>query len=119
MDDNLLESGPLVEGLDDAVTFSLVIAALIIFTSVIFLYWPRRRQAQIHPSFIFAVNDIRQERLQSEPLASSIENEESSRSFADPDRVCPICLGSASFAVLTNCGHLFCCICFDAESCPW
>ncbi|VDM48208.1 unnamed protein product [Toxocara canis] len=27
------------------------------------------------------------------------------------DRTCPICYGPSSFAVLTNCGHLFCCNC--------
>nr|CTP81275.1 BMA-DRN-1 [Brugia malayi] len=32
------------------------------------------------------------------------------RRFGD-DHICPICFGQASFAVVTNCGHLFCCNC--------
>uniref|UniRef100_A0A0N5ATN3 E3 ubiquitin-protein ligase RNF170 n=1 Tax=Syphacia muris TaxID=451379 RepID=A0A0N5ATN3_9BILA len=112
MDENLFDSGPIIEGLDDVVTLSLLVATILIVVSVIFIYWPRRRQSiGIHPSVISAVNSV-QEHLHNEASAPPEEDEGSFRNFSDPDRICPICLNPASFAVLTNCGHLFCCNCF-------
>ncbi|VDN59496.1 unnamed protein product [Dracunculus medinensis] len=40
----------------------------------------------------------------------AIEQGEAPRTYGS-DRTCPICFLSASFAITTNCGHLFCCKC--------
>ncbi|MCP9261896.1 E3 ubiquitin-protein ligase [Dirofilaria immitis] len=78
----------------------------------------RRQERNIHPTLEAAVTEFRR------AFSGGTESEESQcsasgdrplalRRFGD-DRTCPICFAQASFAVVTNCGHLFCCefVCF-------
>ncbi|KAM3719191.1 E3 ubiquitin-protein ligase [Dirofilaria immitis] len=74
-----------------------------------------RQERNIHPTLEAAVTEFRR------AFSGGTESEESQcsasgdrplalRRFGD-DRTCPICFAQASFAVVTNCGHLFCCNC--------
>ncbi|EFO24890.1 RING finger protein [Loa loa] len=83
---------------------------------VCFAYCRQERQERnIHPTLESAVAEFRR------AFSGGTQTEESQsgtngnspralRRFGD-DRTCPICFGQASFAVVTNCGHLFCCSC--------
>uniref|UniRef100_A0A915PNJ5 E3 ubiquitin-protein ligase RNF170 n=1 Tax=Setaria digitata TaxID=48799 RepID=A0A915PNJ5_9BILA len=75
----------------------------------------KHQQRNIHPTLETTIAEFRR------AFSSSTESEQSHssssesrlralRRFGD-DRTCPICFAQASFAVITNCGHLFCCSC--------
>ncbi|KAL3994603.1 hypothetical protein ACH3XW_22380 [Acanthocheilonema viteae] len=82
---------------------------------VICFAYCRRHERSIHPTLESTVAEFRRAfsgSTQSEGSRSSANNSRPGtlRRFGD-DRTCPICFSQASFAVITNCGHLFCCSC--------
>ncbi|VDK67483.1 unnamed protein product [Litomosoides sigmodontis] len=101
----------LIEGFDNEIIMMFTFLCAI-FGVICFAYC-RRQERNIHPTLESAVAEFRR------ALSGSTQTEESVssdirlgtlRRFGD-DRTCPICFSQASFAVITNCGHIFCCSC--------
>jgi len=111
------KSGSYIEGFGDEIV-ELFAAISIGFVSFYIMYRCNLEQIQsgdyIHPESVQHVQETRS-RLGLDPSARPAEEETEaeasqragSRHYYD-DRKCPICLQDASFAVETNCGHLFC-----------
>ncbi|VDM98984.1 unnamed protein product [Thelazia callipaeda] len=79
----------------------------------------RHQNRNIHPALEAAVAEFRRRFLSSQNGDGTSQESgtfpdqdrlNTLRRFGD-DRICPICFAQASFAVVTNCGHLFCCNC--------
>uniref|UniRef100_A0AAF5PY57 E3 ubiquitin-protein ligase RNF170 n=1 Tax=Wuchereria bancrofti TaxID=6293 RepID=A0AAF5PY57_WUCBA len=83
---------------------------------VCFLYYRQEHQERnIHPTLDSAITEFRRTfsggtQAEGPESGTSGSRARTLRRFGD-DRICPICFGQASFAVVTNCGHLFCCNC--------
>uniref|UniRef100_A0A2K6VFC8 E3 ubiquitin-protein ligase RNF170 n=1 Tax=Onchocerca volvulus TaxID=6282 RepID=A0A2K6VFC8_ONCVO len=92
-------------------TFLCALIAIIFFACC----RQKRRSSNIHPTLEAAVSEFRfafsGNTEPEEPQSNASHNRSLTlRRFGD-DRICPICFSQASFAVVTNCGHLFCCNC--------
>lgn len=101
----------LIEGIGDEVLVGASSAIVIIIATLIILacrWIPRARQV-IHPESRSVVEDTRFQLQQRRISATGIINGNMVRTRRNnTDSQCPICLGTARYAIETNCGHLFC-----------
>ncbi|XP_064626664.1 E3 ubiquitin-protein ligase RNF170-like isoform X2 [Lineus longissimus] len=96
-------TGSLVEGIaDDLIVGALLFVVLLaIFIVFIVNVQGSRQQRQIHPESEASVNTTRQRLEQRNLMSRNVRNPGESST-------CPVCLGDTSYAVETNCGHVFC-----------
>lgn len=117
-----------VEGVGDEVTATFSSLLLLLIPIIIYAWNNRRPLIQsIHPASQALIAQLR-ERLglnnqaeagQPEPAAASNDanaggESDGPRANYSGDRTCPICFAECRWAVLTNCGHLFCSQCILA-----
>ncbi|CAB3403761.1 unnamed protein product [Caenorhabditis bovis] len=69
-----------------------------------------RRRQNIHPENEAEINEFRRDEEQMERQRQSTRRR-MDEAKNQTDHECPICLGVAHFALLTDCGHVFCCDC--------
>lgn len=98
------DEGTWVEGFGDEVIAAAGVAVAVLL--VVILLASRKRRRTIHPANAALVEQARR-RL---GVGDQQENEATGRRPARHARrePCPICLAPTDYAVLTNCGHLFC-----------
>uniref|UniRef100_A0A915BXV5 E3 ubiquitin-protein ligase RNF170 n=1 Tax=Parascaris univalens TaxID=6257 RepID=A0A915BXV5_PARUN len=109
---NTIVENQFFEGVENDVTLSLV-ALLVLAASSLYLFFRRDPEAnRIHPTLEAAIDEFRRvfRGEQRRAAEAPTDGDDQPRQYGQ-DRTCPICYGPASFAVLTNCGHLFCCNC--------
>lgn len=107
-----------VEGIGDEVFFA-VGAFLGVFVPIFIIVFQRANRVQrIHPASEANVQETREEvnhqRAQHEHTGNQSEPSQTrNRPMRENDGQlqCPICLGTAEYAVQTNCGHIFCGLC--------
>ena len=97
-------SNHLIEGISNDVIYLFFGTSVIIVLVVVFvkMFQPSR---DIHPHHLEQVQEIRQRVLENRGETPS---QRPHHSRGEDDR-CPICIDMLSFAVETNCGHIFCC----------
>lgn len=116
-----MNSGPLtkggyIEGVGDEVVVGVVALLGLLIPTMAYILTRHRGQATIHPDSAANVEATRR-RLQqnaSNTSTNSTSSGSSNNRHPQPRRsydtqvTCPICLGEATFAVDTNCGHQYC-----------
>ncbi|XP_041358003.1 E3 ubiquitin-protein ligase RNF170-like [Gigantopelta aegis] len=100
----------IVEGIGNEVIIGLGTFICLLVTSLAVIYnSTRRRSQEIHPD---SAGNVETTRLflhrEEEAFNSNADQPRVVRQQNDGQLQCPICLAEASFAVETNCGHLFC-----------
>lgn len=108
-----------IEGIGDEVLYALGAFFGMFVPVLIMVYQRMNAEQRIHPESEENVRETREEVLQQR--AHQTESETNSSQPATTrnrpirenhgQHTCPICLGTAEFAVQTNCGHLFCGLC--------
>ncbi|CAL1529550.1 unnamed protein product [Lymnaea stagnalis] len=101
----------LIEGVGNEVLFGFVTFTSSLVGILFYLNHRQRLGTTIHPDSATEVASTR-EQLQNEAQGSQRPNQRRANHRNDGQLTCPICLGSASFAVETNCGHVYCGHCF-------
>ncbi|PIC46267.1 hypothetical protein B9Z55_006016 [Caenorhabditis nigoni] len=81
------------------VTLAVIV---ILVMKVAYEYWQNRRRRRQRPDM---GTDAESERHRANTQRRINE------ALQQPTHECPICLAEANFAVLTDCGHIFCCFC--------
>uniref|UniRef100_T1JMW2 E3 ubiquitin-protein ligase RNF170 n=1 Tax=Strigamia maritima TaxID=126957 RepID=T1JMW2_STRMM len=102
----------MIEGIGNEVVWGLTLtfAVLVPLLYFIFKRWRCRQAQTIHPESEQVVADTREQifrRRTVENLANEASGAMRVRSN-DSEIQCPVCLGDASYAIETNCGHVFC-----------
>ncbi|KAK6733164.1 hypothetical protein RB195_017119 [Necator americanus] len=105
-----LTSGTIVEGFSNEALalFTVLIASFVACTVNYFVRG--NRIVQIHPDLAGDVQGFRESFVRGQSGRVN-ETQRIAAQGHDGDRTCPICYGTAMYAVLTNCGHMFCCQC--------
>ncbi|GMR37521.1 hypothetical protein PMAYCL1PPCAC_07716 [Pristionchus mayeri] len=104
----------MMEGVSNDFVLFIVSSFILLFTAVFLLYYRQKSRPvpPIHPSL---ENEIREFREVYERVNAPLPDEDGVRRILDgrsrSDGVCPICYDVAKNAVLTDCGHFFCCSC--------
>ncbi|KAI8786908.1 E3 ubiquitin-protein ligase RNF170-like [Biomphalaria glabrata] len=95
----------LVEGIGNEVLY--VLFTILAGCLAVFLYFHRRQRLglTIHPD---SVNNVATTREQLQTEGGQRGSQRRANHANDGSLQCPICLGSAAFAIETNCGHVFC-----------
>ncbi|KAF8363532.1 hypothetical protein PRIPAC_90455 [Pristionchus pacificus] len=104
----------MLEGVSNEVVLFIVSLGVLLVSTVVFFYYRHKSRPvpAIHPSL---ENEIREFREVYERVNAPLPDEDGVRRLIDgrsrSDGSCPICYDSARNAVLTDCGHSFCCSC--------
>ncbi|XP_005091877.1 E3 ubiquitin-protein ligase RNF170 [Aplysia californica] len=108
MTDRHRQSGNLIEGIGNDVL--LGVGALFGALIPMFIFVTRRQTqgTEIHPDSVDNVETTREQLHQASEGAQGRNSQRRANHRNDGELQCPICLGSAAFAVETNCGHVYC-----------
>lgn len=97
-------SNHIIEGISNDLLFLFFGVGL--FLSFVILYVKMFRPSRdIHPIHLEQIQEIRQRVLENR---EETPTQRPHHTRGEDDR-CPICIDVLSFAVETNCGHIFCC----------
>ena len=98
-------SSQIIEGISNDLLY--LFFGVTLFISLVIVYVKMFRPSRdIHPHHLEQVQEIRQRVLENRGEEPTQRQQQHTR--GEDDR-CPICIDVLSFAVETNCGHIFCC----------
>ncbi|MFH4975114.1 hypothetical protein AB6A40_001823 [Gnathostoma spinigerum] len=103
----------LIGGLSNEVTIALFVIVVLLLITVHYCSTEMPAVNTVHPSLEAIMEEFRSTFMGTsrEPQPVPLTRADNPPHRYGDDRTCPICFSPASFAILTNCGHLFCCNC--------
>ncbi|CAD6191825.1 unnamed protein product [Caenorhabditis auriculariae] len=96
-----------IDGVEIEIVILLIVTILSMALQIVAFVRRRRRRVGIHPDAQADMVDLRNDPHLQESIARRMQEAQ-----LNNNHECPICLApSASFPVITDCGHVFCCAC--------